>query len=775
MANVKFKRGSQASLNTLIQGGVFDDGCFYLTSDTDRLYVAQSANELVELNKSITVVDSVAELPTSGVEVGQFYYISGTNQHQDTANGGNNGNILAVCTSCNANGTNPHWTQVNPDTNDNDNDNDWVSGFSITRNAANAAQQSPTSLVYDWAISQKDVDGHDLTDSAHALSGQFSIPIADIVSSGVNVGLAASKSGDDLVISPNGTGANTSASVTIVAGNNVSFDASGSNYSLSATDTTYTQVVDASTKKIDLKEDGTTTVGSTTFADGTSIGVTVAASGTNNENATVTISHANVTRGTDTVSDAELGFGDDLTVVTGITTNAQGHVTQVATKKMILPDETPYSITSIGVDSTDKSKLTVSYSDGSTTTPVTSSTQDLFFTYGADANAATNPKVLNQGNLSIYTRAEIDQKIAELDGMTYKGVVPSAGLPSTGVKNGDTYKVNREGLTIPGTSDEAKIGDLFIATGTEGTDGIIFGTVTWDYIPSGDETDTTYTFGANNNIISLSNVVDNTDVQNVTIAGGNKLSASTVNNTITIDHDTTTTTGALSDSATAPTGTNNLDFGDTFTVVHGAKADGYGHITEIQTETFQLPDAPEAITYSLVDTASSGSHGNGKVELQDNDGNPAGEIAFQNGNLTTAVVTRNVNKGNAIVQVNHNTVSQTHTNNTTGDGSTIDVTNGFNAITALGFDNYGHVNAYTTTKFVLPDDAFVTLSGNISGSSNAVTIGFDLTDSGSGSRNATGASVPQYTLSSSSLTINTTAATASTPADIAVDLVWGTF
>ena len=52
------------------------------------------------------------------------------------------------------------------------------------------------------------------------------------------------------------------------------------------------------------------------------------------------------------------------------------------------------------------------------------------------------------------------------------------------------------------------------------------------------------------------------------------------------------------------------------------------------------------------------------------------------------------------------------------------------------------MNAYTTTKFVLPDDAFVTLSGNISGSSNAATIGFDLTDSGSGSRNATGASVP---------------------------------
>ena len=53
MANVKFKRGTHASLLALSS---YDDGCFYLTTDTDRLFVAQSANELVELNKSIEVV-----------------------------------------------------------------------------------------------------------------------------------------------------------------------------------------------------------------------------------------------------------------------------------------------------------------------------------------------------------------------------------------------------------------------------------------------------------------------------------------------------------------------------------------------------------------------------------------------------------------------------------------------------------------------------------------------------------------------------------------------
>ena len=71
MANVLFKRGLQASLpkSNII------DGAFYLTTDTNRLYIGNKT-ELVELNKSITVVDSVDKLPKTDVEVGQFYYIS---------------------------------------------------------------------------------------------------------------------------------------------------------------------------------------------------------------------------------------------------------------------------------------------------------------------------------------------------------------------------------------------------------------------------------------------------------------------------------------------------------------------------------------------------------------------------------------------------------------------------------------------------------------------------------------------------------------------------
>lgn len=44
MANVKFLKGTQSKFNTLSS---FTDGAFYLTTDTDRLYFAQSETECV--------------------------------------------------------------------------------------------------------------------------------------------------------------------------------------------------------------------------------------------------------------------------------------------------------------------------------------------------------------------------------------------------------------------------------------------------------------------------------------------------------------------------------------------------------------------------------------------------------------------------------------------------------------------------------------------------------------------------------------------------------
>ncbi len=60
--------------------------------------------------------------------------------------------------------------------------------------------------------------------------------------------------------------------------------------------------------------------------------------------------------------------------------------------------------------------------------------------------------------------------------MNYKGTISrSSGLPTENVKIGDTYKVAEAGTYA---SQTAKVGDIFIASSA---------TPTWDYIPSGDE------------------------------------------------------------------------------------------------------------------------------------------------------------------------------------------------------------------------------------------------------------------------------------------------
>ena len=73
MSNVRFLRGSQANLDKLTS---FVEGAFYLTSDTDRLYFAQSNNELVYLNKYIININTMDDLPSlNTVNDGDFYYI----------------------------------------------------------------------------------------------------------------------------------------------------------------------------------------------------------------------------------------------------------------------------------------------------------------------------------------------------------------------------------------------------------------------------------------------------------------------------------------------------------------------------------------------------------------------------------------------------------------------------------------------------------------------------------------------------------------------------
>ena len=146
MANVKFLKGTQSNFNGLTR---FTDGAFYLTTDTDRLYFAQSSTECVPLNQFIRTVtwDQFNALKTTQVAKGDYYYIPEKN-------------ILAVCKDNNATLT---WTQLNPDTNDNTTFNEINFGGSVANNTvtitetlkeydAIAAEQTSKKIVGDLKL-----------------------------------------------------------------------------------------------------------------------------------------------------------------------------------------------------------------------------------------------------------------------------------------------------------------------------------------------------------------------------------------------------------------------------------------------------------------------------------------------------------------------------------------------------------------------------------------------------------------------------------------------
>ena len=97
MANpmIKFLRGSQSSFENIAKSGNYDDGVFYLTTDTNRLYVGKGDKTPSLLNQTVQIVANVQSLPATAHQ-NDFYYCTGEN-------------ILAVYKD-------GSWTQINNDT-----------------------------------------------------------------------------------------------------------------------------------------------------------------------------------------------------------------------------------------------------------------------------------------------------------------------------------------------------------------------------------------------------------------------------------------------------------------------------------------------------------------------------------------------------------------------------------------------------------------------------------------------------------------------------------
>ena len=725
--NVSFLRGTQSKLDGL---STFQPGAFYLTEDTDRLYFAQSASELVYLNKYIMTVSNKTDLPSiTAVNVGDFYYVA-------------NGNIL--CTKASAGATS--WTQINPpDTNDD---------TALTGADFRAAAEGDNIVVsYSLAQTKKDIKGTPTT--LDPITGTFTIKGSDIGSVVTNIALDVNATVDSntATVKLKGEGVATNASgFTISGGNNVTIGGSNNAITIAAEDTTYTMSSPANTTNIVLTDNA-----------GTPNTVNIAADNSSNSSITVIgtdenkilIEHKDYTYSKDALSTQTPANGGTFNIVSGVTLE-NGHVTGISTDTVTLPNMT-HKIKSIGADASGRvSVVLVDYNGSDINGSVKESGQVLYYKIG-------DTIVYNQGDLGehFYTKDEIDSTLQGANAMTFRGAVGEdsalESLPTSGVKNGDTYIVVGNQV-VNGSGNHGHKGDLFIATGDEDSNGIIASNnIEWIHVPAGDEIDTTYTFSfvANKGLAIKNNASGTTSY--LAIAGGAAIDVTT-NGTLNISHANVTRTDPTKATTTIGSGTK-------VTVVTGVTSNDQGHVTAVATSELTMPTED---TYRL-----DGNTAN-TVYLKDKDGNNDGTLTIKADAGKKIVVTSSGTNTAADFKIAHATASPTTTpvqNVTLAPSNASSGTKTFTVVTGITDDGYGHLNDITTTTYTMPKNSTYTLSGaTVTSTGSATTIGGTATVVGTLKDDAgTNSGTSTFALNSNTMSISASGTT------ITADLIWGSF
>lgn len=232
----------------------------------------------------------------------------------------------------------------------------------------------------------------------------------------------------------------------------------------------------------------------------------------------------------------------------------------------------------------------------------TTTTVPLVMTYGASDNLTAHIG----GNLSVYSKSEIDTKLKNLNGLTFIGSVGNNGTyqmdPANYVikqgstvlelHNGDMFLVADDDEVQYGADAYAKTGDLLIATGQE-TDGKLT-SVTWTYVPSGDDAqlDTSYHFDGNIAENSMT-IRSKTTFGDEGVAGKITFNAGTATtvtsaidgNTAEKDEFLTVTVGHANVDCDVTNATDddiyNLNNADTVDVVTGITVNAQGHVTDV--------------------------------------------------------------------------------------------------------------------------------------------------------------------------------------------------
>ena len=727
MANVSFKRG----LSTALSNVAVEDGVFYLTTDTNRLYVGQGS-KLAELNQSVTTYATWAAMEASAPkQEGQFYYAIQEN-------------VLA-CYLPELN----KWQQINPD--HNDNDDTYVSSLSV-----GSADKSETGkLKYTITVGQKTKhQGKAETTVTPNITGQLEISSEDLnaIASNIAVGVktdAITGNENGLVLKTTGGGADADTNIAIVGGDNVNISRSGNGKTITIkstdTNTTYNLLSNAGDAKITLhgSDNADRTV---SFVGAQQIEV----SGANERE--IAIKHKN-----STVTDGSYNSSIDGNKITvpSFTVDKQGHITSASTNELTIPTphDTKTSIKSVSAGNDGRIGITYAQDNAEQTVY---SNAELYYKITVDG---TDTIINNQGLLgTFYSSSKVNELIrqaaANMNAMTYKGVVASDTFATTvaGAQKGDTYKANGE---IVIGSQTAKTGDLIIYKGDDLADGSAPANTDFDVISSGDEIDSQFELSGTNNTIALTNTTkDNTPAGSVSVSGTDGISAKVTGNALSIEHTNAVSAGSVGESSNVSPAAGN-----SFTVP-SISYDAQGHITSASNVTVTLPDDT---TYSL-GTAKGDTQYDAYINLTPATG-------------SGAAVTSAKFKAGANIEItgSGDEIIVAHSDPGDATGNVI----GNNTKTALGYsdtfivpkitkDANGHIVNTEDVVLTLPEEVAIpkiNYKGETGLSNNRVTMSSSLT---------VGSATQTYapSIGSSTLTLSTSSTNSN---DITIDLEWGSF
>lgn len=742
MANVMFKRGTQTGFNNLT---TYQDGCFYLTTDSHRLYVGTGNNKADLVSQSVitypnwAAIEALSNKSSSSYapglcSEGQFYYAKAEN---------------ILCTYSEG-----KWVQINPDHND-DHDT-YVKSVSVAKNTTET--EKGKQLVYDVKITQaqKDLKGNN-EGAPSEVSGKITISAADLgqITTHTDVGIEAEKSDSKVYLKNSGVGANAAAKVELAGGGSVSVSTDGSNkITISGADTTYSlnTTTNITGAKAALQNQNGLTEGS--FAVEVDGNVLTVESNTAGKNGSIKLAHATTltSEASYTPTDATADESGNVTLsMPTVSVNEYGHVTAVGIKNVTLPKDKDTKVSAVTADNS--GKITVTMKDEHTTieTPVVSNAV-LFHTITVDGAEKT---VYNQGDLgAFYSSDKVDTLItdakSEMNAMTYCGTVTKSAFGQiTGPQKGDTYKA-AESFTIGSGSSaiQVDIGDLIIYNGADVAAGTAGDITKWEVIPSGDDIDTTYDISLNGTTIQLNNKVNSQTAGTIAVKGAGGISV-TNNGGLSIAHTNTVIAGVAKSTGLA----------DRKFTIPTINYDNYGHITGLgPATTIELP-ADKDTTYTLGSDAKTKT-----VSLKNSSQVVTGSLKFTTSDDSFVVSMSNTRADQPVVDLKLATLTPSNTASTNNVSYSPLSGGGEQEFTVpkAKVDIYGRVTGFENQTITLNTDQ---LTYNVSTNvvDNILSVNSSLTNKAG-------------TAQSKSVKVKSGSLAFSEAEDaVSVDLVWGTF